>query len=242
MNTVKEFNKAGLEFVARDTLKGSLNQNIEAKGHLLALNDSSLSRSDGALTVQLFAWRTNTGVNPGFNGLIDYEVEGGGFFTMSCKSVDFSAASPSGFQVIRWRPHLEKSSEVTAEEVAALAPSVSDEFNQQNVYPDAKPVFTQAMADKGELPPVESECMVVVDSTGIFKRYEVMYISNSGAMVLRRVESGIDLVVDIDSCEFKPIDTRTDKEKAVDQMFEDAEVQGSKGAFERLYAKGYRKC
>lgn len=44
----------------------------------------------------------------------------------------------------------------------------------------------------------------------------------------------------------KPIwdttDPRTPKQKAVDQMLEDAEGKGLKSALERLYDKGYRKC
>lgn len=104
---------------------------------------------------------------------------------------------------------------------------------------DDKPIFTQAMAVNGELPPVGSECILNL----AFDSYpaKVTYIGN-GVGCFINLNNGEEYSFAMKDTSFKPLDTRTDREKAIDDMFEDAKVQGSKGAFERLYDAGYRKC
>lgn len=82
--------------------------------------------------------------------------------------------------------------------------------------PEDKPVFTQAMADNGELPQVGMECMAYDVESREFIKVTVL---------MRHKES---IVVDVDgwdsafvfgnSHEFKPIDTRTDTKKFADDM------------------------
>jgi hypothetical protein len=102
----------------------------------------------------------------------------------------------------------------------------------------AKPVFTQEMADAGNDLEIG---MLYIDYEG--DECEFIGENNPKCLVIGRltkVRTHHKHLSVSDYGDIKPIDTRTPKQKAVDQMFEDAEVQGSKGAFEKLYNKGYR--
>lgn len=85
--------------------------------------------------------------------------------------------------------------------------------------PVEKPVFTQAMADAGELPNVGMECNF---DTSFFTDKN----SNNGiceiiAYFKDKVWINIinfECVININVIDFKPIDTRSDKEKAIDYM------------------------
>jgi hypothetical protein len=85
----------------------------------------------------------------------------------------------------------------------------------------SQPVFTQAMADNGELPQVGMECMVV-DSSLMNHDYEKCVILFVGIYkVVYTSESCVERFSNLDEVIFKPIDTRTDKEKAADEFIKD---------------------
>jgi hypothetical protein len=83
----------------------------------------------------------------------------------------------------------------------------------------SQPVFTQAMADNGELPQVGSKCDF---ETTFF----TAATSNKGTCEILAYHGGkvwiniidFDCVINLNVIDFKPIDTRTDKEKAIDAI------------------------
>lgn len=91
---------------------------------------------------------------------------------------------------------------------------------------DEKPVFTQAMADAGELPPVGFKCLVtphnglwgmtrIGDYAG-----EVIQYCDGEQFIFKLDTKALDassiLVSRIDKVDFKPLEKRTEKQKAVD--------------------------
>jgi hypothetical protein len=121
---------------------------------------------------------------------------------------------------------------------------------------DDKPVFTQEMADAGELPPVGSVAMfccsepedfsVELRSGGVVKiihHYSPLPDGCNVAVFIFKHTSGGDVSQAIPSC-FKPIDTRTPKQKAVDELAKSIELStgGSYGEIaEYLISIGYEK-
>lgn len=109
-----------------------------------------------------------------------------------------------------WRPYL-------------LPPLVAD---KPAVAINEKPVFTQAMADAGELPPVGSEFMCLYNSNEkSYARCLSIGITSKGLLVHEFLETPSGgRIGEVDSSdgkyprikEFKPLDTRTKKQKAVD--------------------------
>ena len=94
--------------------------------------------------------------------------------------------------------------------------------------PEAQPVFTQAMADNGELPVVGMECQgYVLADTGEQTPSRSGWVEgrftgkatapNGGKCFLFTCNMGDDYVINANS-HIKPIDTRTDKEKAIDDL------------------------
>lgn len=85
-----------------------------------------------------------------------------------------------------------------------------------------KPVYTQEMADNGELPPVGSECMALFDSDlDEWVKAEVLghRCNDAGISIASCMlpEKSFILGWFVD---FKPIDTRTDGEKLIDEIAE----------------------
>jgi len=103
---------------------------------------------------------------------------------------------------------------------------------------DAKPVFSQAMADAGELPPVGS--LILVDSPSDIAKFidvEVMYISETLVVIN---DGAYDISFNPKTHKMSPIDTRSDEEKLRDAMYlvvsndyapEDIELLLSSGKF-----------
>lgn len=91
-------------------------------------------------------------------------------------------------------------------------PQVSNEVDENKK--NAKSVFTQAMADAGELPPVGSECLLHL----AFVTYtaEITYIGD-GVGCFKNIMNGNEFTFSIQDASFKPIDTRTDRKKAIDR-------------------------
>jgi len=233
MYTVKQWRELGVDLIIGDKLDCNTCQIQENWYIEKYLNDGLADTS----CVEFFSPRKNKGVQPVPNGIM-VEIEYNKHWNKGANAYEAGSLNWADPLLTKWSPS----------QYQPLIDGIVKEHKDQLAIHKAlavnvqRQIFTQAMADNGELPPVGSECLAMVDSSKKFKKYVVMYITNCGSMVLRRIESKIDLIVDIDSCEFKPADTRTDREKAIDEMFEDAKVQGSKGAFERLYDAGYRKC
>ena len=115
-----------------------------------------------------------------------------------------------------------------------------------------KPVFTQAMADAGEFPPVGIE-VIFHEKTGseridTFIGEPLLIIGvckHKGKHVITWCHPVYGICCANYSKEvFKPIDNRTPKQKAVDEMMKDTGWAGSAitDAFEKLHDAGYRQC
>ncbi len=82
-------------------------------------------------------------------------------------------------------------------------------------------IYTQEMADNDELPSVGMQCMYRDSCTGNYILVEVMYISE-WAIVIKQVGDGygkdVEIAKYIDNANLKPIDQRTKKEKAIDEL------------------------
>ena len=84
---------------------------------------------------------------------------------------------------------------------------INERFNELE-----QPVFTQAMADNGELPLVGME--VTIDSQVV----QIVGITTKGKPIFELPSGYVDSFSA--NTNFKPIDTRTDKEKAVDEFID----------------------
>ncbi len=89
---------------------------------------------------------------------------------------------------------------------------------KSEIKEEVKPVYTQAMCDAGELPPVGVGCMIMVKNdwfkcivdyvgTGV-----LCYTNMDGEQHGVRVKTG-----QVHRAIFKPLDTRTDEEKLIDE-------------------------
>lgn len=92
---------------------------------------------------------------------------------------------------------------------------VPEGFVRSSAPESAEPIFTQAMADAGELPPVGAECQIMLD--GYWQTCFMVGLSKSGNPV---IQMGVHCIESI-GCDYKPLDTRTEKQKAVDQVITD---------------------
>lgn len=173
METVKDFKDAGLAFVEGDMVHStsgcetSKGESLMDCATRVSLIDSFISIGDkfacGVWTIESFAWRTNTGVKPEFDGEIDVELSNGQASTvLAAKLSDLDwlvdDISPT---LVKWRPHLPKVEDKPKSPYDVDAHVSGEDFASTLKRPfESKPVFTQAMADAGELPPVGSECLV----------------------------------------------------------------------------------
>lgn len=141
--------------------------------------------------VTCVAWREYTVFKPEFKGDIQWCNAIGEIYTTTIGGLHWDAC------VVKWRPLLNNEPEVKAEPV------------------QVKPVYTQAMADAGELPSVGMKVVARYnhDSKSVTHCGYVLYVSE------------YRLILDINGSEWhgllgdyviEPIDTRTDKEKADD--------------------------
>jgi len=150
---------------------------------------------------------------------------------------------------------------VTHEEIPTETPEEAEAFNKMKPYEFdehvsvAKPVFTQEMAE----PSIGFKLKFNHDIDGKFKHLhdekygwedgdnlEVIHITVNHDedicyIVLNCQQDVLTTAVVTDLSFF---DTRTPKQKAVDDMLNDSRCNGSviEVALERLYDKGYRKC
>ena len=78
-----------------------------------------------------------------------------------------------------------------------------------------KPVYTQEMVDNGEHPPVGVDCLASLGGSWFTFRPEYF----GGCYVVgHRFDKDREVSIAIDVLKFKPIDTRTDEEKAVESL------------------------
>ncbi len=92
----------------------------------------------------------------------------------------------------------------------------------------AKPIFTQAMSDAGEWPPVGAECIVMPDGY----KAVITYIGN-GVGCFICLDDGNECGFTHRDTSFKPLDTRTEKEKAVDAALSLDEYRDGLGMMSR---------
>ena len=100
---------------------------------------------------------------------------------------------------------------------------LADELRKSECAVDTtKLVFTQAMADNGELPVVGMECMIKLtyqDDNSFNKGYINGYSQDKKWLVFTDYLGNLEqLHIDKGVYSFKPINTRTDKEKLFDQI------------------------
>lgn len=87
------------------------------------------------------------------------------------------------------------------------------------------PAFTQAMADAGELPIAGSEAgLRCISEKSILVTGTVLYASEVYCII---TQDGGELVKYMKQYTYEPIDTRTDKQKAVDKMYKIIDTQDS---------------
>ena len=242
MKTVVDFKKAGLVFVSGDKVHEKTGCGTSKGEDLMSCtikhmcDDDFISIGENYAhkdwTIHSLAWRTNTGEKPSFSGLIEFTYNGEGCEMQECRHPD----NINWSIVKKWRPSLNQQS------IQTETPEEKEVFDSMK---ETKPAFTQATMDDGELPPVGSEFemyMYLANANKWVKCYAVGYTKDLKHLVIHDDEDGLHFVSKERCCmSFRPIDNRTPKQKVVDEMFEDAEVRGSKGAFERLYDAGYRK-
>ncbi len=79
---------------------------------------------------------------------------------------------------------------------------------------EVKPVYTQKMADNGELPPVGCECLGLIASTGEYEKIKIVAHECGSCVAIK----GASTLMWCNT--FKPIDTRTEREKLIDELSE----------------------
>ena len=152
MKTIKDFKDAGLVFVKGDSGSGFTVGDAEG---------FNLDNIWDYLKPESFAWRTNTGVKPEFDGDIDIMFKDHDNIYYREESAFYWVDGGVESGMAKWRPHLPKVEDKPKSPYDVDA-HVSDSLGERlkRAYLPIKPIFTQAMADAGELPPVGSECMV----------------------------------------------------------------------------------
>ena len=95
-----------------------------------------------------------------------------------------------------------------------------DAIKSMTPRPETKPIYTQAMFDAGELPLVGMNCMVL-NSCRAHPKYELCTLNYKSPTFCVYSYDGDDERCDsVANLKFKPIDTRTDSEKAIDEACE----------------------
>ena len=220
MKTVGDFRNTGGVVVVGDLFNLGDEPTVE-------LNEIGVKNANAGIcdhwALHSFAWRENTGEKPSFNGFIDVVTSSGVLHEgYQHDSVSFCFDDDRfDCYVVKWRPSL----------------------NQPPVEIEA--IFTQAMADTGELPPVGSEFMYSIG--GDFEHGKMLF--NDGVTVLicsaKYQRNRWHWKSDDPALKFKPI--KSEREKAIDEMSRIVEMEhGSAGrAYNRycstLHNANYRK-
>lgn len=108
---------------------------------------------------------------------------------------------------------------------------------------EPQPVFTQAMADNGELPQVGVECIGTSSRGLVMTEWEKgSIIFSSPTYTIFKTSNNIEFCCNHllgQDFKYKPIDNRSDKEKAIDEIEKEfgEYTGGLKSAFEFAYNK-----
>jgi hypothetical protein len=165
MKTVGDYKKAGLVFV-----EGDSNRTICGSVHLSPLGEDGASfmnserkdlNHDNSYIPTEFAWRTNTGEKPSFDGLIEYRK-------VDCKEerMVHSEAINWESENIEWRPSLNQGDELDSmanasrdgEATPVIYGRMQEPYPRLSASIDAvnklsevdKPTYTKAMQEAGE--------------------------------------------------------------------------------------------
>lgn len=246
MKTVGDFKEAGLVFVADDVVSTSRSgrgnfERVEDDYVGFVNSTSGIHSLWNNAEVKEFAWRENTGVKPGFSGKIDFvHQDGEEFFGLDIEKAcacEYWALNSGQGTIVKWRPHIPSIQTETSEEKECL-----DAIQDKHMWDDTaiKPVYTQEMADAGELPPVGVTCEFEADG----EWRECYIVGMDQGDYLPVIQSYEDVfIMPQEGLNFRPIDTRTEREKAIDEMlkFMDYPNDEAYSVCESLYDAGYRK-
>ncbi len=229
MKTVGDFYNAGLEFVTGDECDSS-NGQMFSNAWVKYSNENDADFVN--CTPTKFAWRENTGDKPSFTGVIEVKWSDGCVEVIFVNQVnDWGLNIEGDICVESWRPSLNQS---------AIQTETPEEKEAFNAMTESKPVFTQAMADAGELPPVGSRY------TASSSEFTSVAHGNNAVddALVGKTDSGFIWIHSQDEC--KPI--KTEREKAIDEIQDVVCSQGflskmdvSFGIAEEIYNANYRK-
>lgn len=106
---------------------------------------------------------------------------------------------------------------------------------------EAKPVYTQEMADNGVLPSVGMECLIFNGElhNPEYEKAEIDFIGVHVAVYSS--ESCTERTCNLELIKFKPIDQRTDKEKAIDEAYKELILASGKSNFKNELGNIYDK-
>lgn len=135
MNTVKSFKEKEGELVKGDGVGSSLISDVHYMDDANIWNLGSKGDED---VIRSFAWRTNTGVKPEYEGLIEYKTADGDCDISPEDELDFSIDGHLA-DIVKWRPHLEDNTSTPEEDEA---------FNRME---EVKPAFTQEFVKVGAI-------------------------------------------------------------------------------------------
>ena len=238
MKTIKDFKDAGLVFVKGDSGSGFTVGDAEG---------FNLDNIWDYLKPESFAWRTNTGVKPEFDGVVEVEVRNGGLGVAHPNSLQWGVnimdiSSP--IDIIKWRPHLPK-----------VEDKPKSPYDVGAHVSETKPAFTQAMDDietgfklefdkdiNGEFDWLHGEIYgwEVGDQLEVIHKTENHH--GEPCCIVLNCQSDVLTTAAISDASF--FDTRTDSEKAIEEMVECLGLKGDNvvglNIAKRLYAAGYR--
>lgn len=203
MKTVVDYKKAGLVFVKGDVVDNSApndGSDMKPLSSVMAERCNDGFYEFDLAPIESFAWRTNTGKKPSFNGLIEYVTRDGLTATSPSGCVNFSVRVGGNLVVNKWRPSLNQLS------IPTETPEEKEAFDAMSEH---KPVFTQEMVDLGQAPLIG---MMVKFPTG--EGEIALGADNDGVCIV--IDGGIYKRVAFNA--IKPIDTRTPKQKAIDDL------------------------
>ncbi len=250
LKTVGDFKEVRLEFVFGDRCKTedkltsyTMNQDMVNAVNFALSNIHALSYE-----IESFAWRKSTGVKPEFEGLVEVKFEDGVTCCSHKPNTWWWEQKDTHINITEWRPYLptvetetqlakglDEALHGTDEQKEDLrrykagikteTPEGKEVFDKMNTNREAKPIFTQEMADRGELPPVGSECLVVgmanYSRLSDFNNHKVEILSICDYDKTKKLLTFCHRVLGVGcgiyhSQYFKPIYTRTEKEKCID--------------------------
>ncbi len=256
MKTVKDFKDAGLVFVDGDV---NSNKASFSKDGAETCNNGI---ANDHIKMSEFAWRTNTGVKPDFNGEVEFLTcvgMGTGYVNEMHWLIMADGYGVNSESITRWRPLITKEQPIKIDNnpakgvvfagESAQPSSLGDEEGMEECLSDIaklfgmvygidcgwsnladnieakltsattnqhKPVYTQAMANAGELPPVGSKYLDEDNQICVALCHTSTFVIGQLVEHLPVTQYPVISTSRNDRC--KPIDTRTDEEKLRDAL------------------------